>query len=357
MLAGALCGAALGMVVSSLIIFIVLPLMTIFRDDPWRARFRTMLIATAAGVAVYVVTNPYVPLNLIYNRAVLRSNLGTSTAMYQVGGSGWMNGARLLAEGGTTLLTIFGLIGAALLATHARRSRRKTAAEKDSALMAPRLYAAALLAAPAAVVICQFIALGADKPGEYGRFGLLPDVTLALFAVAAVATNVRDAYARRFCYILLVVATALPGASYLAHFVADSRHPTARLLAARQLRGLNSAGATALAIVAEPAPYSLPPVDLFRWKITLLPKHLQAPLRADDDQVIVRAVDEIPAGVPDGFQRISLPGPWLVGRFPARISWAAKPIEILSKKNAVPVKMSGESDAATSATEGESARP
>ncbi len=70
-----------------------------------------------------------------------------------------------------------------------------------------------------------------------------------------------------------------------------------------ELRRLADAGATTLAIDAEPAPYTLPPVDLFRWKIVLLPRDSAMQVDAD---VRIDPVDQI--GAP--------------------ISWAEKPFRI-----------------------------
>jgi len=61
-------------------------------------------------------------------------------------------------------------------------------------------------------------------------------------------------------------------------------------------------------IFAEPAPYSLPPVDLFGWKILLFPKDVSK--EAGGGYLIVRQVDP--------------PGLWLS----TPISWADKQFEV-----------------------------
>jgi hypothetical protein len=326
LIAGSLCGAALGMVVSSLIIFVILPLMTLWRRESWAARARTALAAGAVGGLVYVLTNPYVPYNLLFNRAVLRSNLGTSTAMYEVSGgaNGFLNGLSLIVEGMSPLLAIGGIVGVFVLASRGYRSIRRPPAPSP-VLPAPHVWW--LLGVPALIVFIQFIALGAGKPGEYGRFALLPDTALCIAAVAGVSQLARRPSVRMAALALLLVTTGAMGATYVARFVADTADQTSRLALAQRLLDLNRTGHTTLAITAEPAPYSLPPVDLFEWRIELLPRG--APT-APADAVFVRAVDALPATPPPpGFDRLESPEHPLLRRFPSRISWAAKPSEVL----------------------------
>src|SRR5262249_26567367 len=127
-----------------------------------------------------------------------------------------------------------------------------------------------LLGVPAGIVALQFIALAAGKPGGYGRFALLPAALLCLKVIIFpwIATAGRS----RAAYCLIVLLAAIPfGSIYLAHFVADSREPTTRILVAEWLR--RDSGS--LALVAEPAPYDMPPVDLWRWRLQLLPRDMQ----------------------------------------------------------------------------------
>ena len=97
MLTGALCGAAFGMVISCLVVFAVILIMALLRDDPWPRRINVMFGATMIGFAVYFVTNPYVLINAIVAPEILRSNLSNSTAMYGKRGlGGSANAMRLL---------------------------------------------------------------------------------------------------------------------------------------------------------------------------------------------------------------------------------------------------------------------
>ena len=119
----------------------------------------------------------------------------------------------------------------------------------------------------------QFVALAAGKPGEYGRFSVLPDIALAVAAAVAIRRYVAQAPLRLVLLAGFLVATAFSGYAYLAGFVRDSARETSRMQAAGVLQKYCDHGARALGIQAEPAPYTLPPVNLFRWRILLLPEN------------------------------------------------------------------------------------
>src|SRR5678816_51391 len=174
--AGALCGAAFGMVLSTLPVFVILPLMALLRcRATWRDRIVVTLTAGLIGIDVYFLTNPYVLLHLIGRDPVLWSNLGNSTAMYSAGGStgAALNAAMLIGEGTSFLLAAAGLVGAILLGARAVRVRKELAPDEVG-----RRATGLLLAAPALLVAIQFVALAAGKPAEYGRFAILPDTLL-----------------------------------------------------------------------------------------------------------------------------------------------------------------------------------
>ena len=79
-----------------------------------------------------------------------------------------------------------------------------------------------LLVVPAAIVVVQLAALGAGKPGEFGRFAILPAIALAVAANSAVAIWIRSTTARAGLTLLLVALTATPGWFYLRGFIKDS---------------------------------------------------------------------------------------------------------------------------------------
>ena len=167
-------------------------------------------------------------------------------------------------------------------------------------------HATWLIAVPAAVVIAQFVALAAGKPAEYARFALLPDTALCIAAVAAGWLFTTKLPLRGLAMVAMVTAVFPRGAIYLAYFIADTSAPTERIKYAEQLRSYSKGGFKRMALVAEPAPYVMPPVDLWQWELVLLPRDGGAP--APDD-VMVRVIDHGP-------------------RAAAPISWAAKPFEI-----------------------------
>jgi hypothetical protein len=141
LLTGALCGAATGMILSCYPIFLILPMMVILRRSAERGRavrgrtfplsrysggglgWGPLTLSLIAGIGVYCVTNPYVPINLVCNREVLRSNLGTSAAMYHAGVSlsSLRNAGLLIINGAGALTAIGGAIGAVFLGRRALR--------------------------------------------------------------------------------------------------------------------------------------------------------------------------------------------------------------------------------------------
>ncbi|HLL91239.1 MAG TPA: glycosyltransferase family 39 protein [Tepidisphaeraceae bacterium] len=291
---GALCGAAFGMVLSSLPIFAVVPLAALYRRATWGRWFGDVALALLVGAGLYAITNPYVWINAVRNPAVLQSNLGTSTAMYAVGRwyDGVANAASLIVEGASPPAAALGL--AAAVAWGVRRPRGT----------------GWLLAVPALLVATQAAAVGAGKPGEFGRFMILTDVALGVAAAVAVA-RLRSARPRVAAGIALTALVAVYGGAYLAALVADTRPTNTRLLAAKSLAQLRSPTTDAIQLYAEPAPYATPPLDLWRWTLLLAPPGTDVPLPEAD--VTLRAVD-VP---PDGTR-------WP----PTRITWADKPFDV-----------------------------
>jgi hypothetical protein len=329
----AACGAAFGMVLSAWPIFIVLPLMTLLRPHTWIERLVLTAGGIALGVVCYLFTNPYILINLFINQAVLRSNFGNSLAMYEIGrwGEGFVNAALLMAEGTSPFVAVVGVAAlAALLVRRRRRAARwggETRRDEPAVLSSPSA-AAWLLAAPAILIFVQFTALAAGKPGEYGRFAVYPDIALAIAAVTAVHALL-SARSRGVIFSLLVISSAVFGWSYLARFRSDASDHSSRLAYAQVLDHLAAQGADTLGLGAEPAPYNLPPVDLFRWRLLLVP---EVPSGNEFPDFLIR---------PLGVRRFSAAwtsiyrgvGPEsLRDSDPAAISWAGKYFEILARE-------------------------
>lgn len=336
---GILCGASFGMVLSCWPVFVVIPLMTLLRRMAWSRRVTHMLIASAIGILTYFTTNPYVLINLFVNPDVLRSNIGNTLAMFPRHGlmEGVGNVGRLVAEGTSMLPAEIGLLGVivlCVLAVFVRRDATERPGCEDAIESAP-LW---LLLAPATILFVQFAAAGADKPGEYGRFAIFPDIALVIGAAVLVSRLRTGRWAMRGLFaVVLVIATGQQGYSYVKHFIIDARTGGTRMCCAGRLAELNARfGPLTIATPAEPAPYCMPPLDVIGNKLYLLP-HGASPagpaVRAD---VIVAAVDEVDSGPISAWTvdyKPEFPGTAGSGLRPARISWADKPFVLSVRRD------------------------
>ncbi|HEY7089396.1 MAG TPA: hypothetical protein VH518_14965, partial [Tepidisphaeraceae bacterium] len=319
-LSGILCGMAAGMIISNVVVFVMLPVMVMMRPMSWSRRFAVVVCAAATGIVVYFATNPYVLVHLIGDRAVLQSNLANSTAMYQFGrlGEGLINAGKLLIEGATPLAVIIGILGAVLVA---RRSDN------------PPASSLRVLLAVAGLVLVQFVLLAAGKPGEYGRFAILPAIVLALSSATLIGRAPIRPFEKVESLGLLVLLTILPSLIYLYGFVRDSGPEPRRLADAVVIEQLHQMGATTLGVDREPAPYRLPPVDLFDWTIILLPQSFDLDSGLAPVDVIVRPVDDIKNTPRERGAYQLASEKRFEDLFPARISWANKPMEIWVRKD------------------------
>jgi hypothetical protein len=320
--AAALCGAAAGMVLSAALVVVIIPVMVMLCEMPWKRRATVMLGGGAVALLVWCITNPYVPINLFANRAVLRSNFANTAAMYQAGrwGEGLINAIALMREGTSLGLLLLGSV--AVIALGIRAATRWRAGRGISPV-------GPLLAAPVVLIVIQFIALAAGKPGEYGRFALLPGIAIGMAAACAVVIFSRRIVERILVIAVIIVITAIPSSFYLLGFIKDSSDRPTRIEDAAWLAILHEAGARTMGLYAEPAPYSLPPVNLLGWRLVLLPRGFDLARDATDVDVIVRPVDVLePNGASAGdFTRASTVNPF-ADAWPTRISWAAKPFEV-----------------------------
>jgi hypothetical protein len=300
-LAGILCGSAFGMVLTGIVSFAVLPVMTMLRPMSWGSRFKITAAAAGIGLIVFIVTNPYLPMNLVFHHGVVKSNVGNYGNFYRPRFSiaGLQNGVKLLGEGTSFLLAVTAVLGIVFLAMKPGAARLGW-----------------LLAAPALLIAGQFFLLAHDQPAEYGRFALTLDIILAIAAACAIGSIPRG---RTMIAMVIVLFTGLGGFRYLVNFIADTTNISSRSLAMRTLMGLKNS-ADVLVVSAEPAPYCLPPVDLFGWKIVLLPRGADANQgNLGANVVSIKAVDtpEPDADYPT----------WMT----APISWANKPFDIVKR--------------------------
>jgi hypothetical protein len=253
-IAGALCGASFGMVLSGLLAFAILFAMVFLRRGDSQRRMPALALAMSLGVFAYVITNPYVIINIIARPQRFQSNFQNSTNMYATTAGGVSTALRLIMEGTSPLLAFVGVCGIFFL-WRERLGR--------------------LLIAPAALVTMMFIMLAAGKPPEYARFALPIDVTLLIAAFTALG-RARHHWPRIAMAAIVLIATVVCAAPYWVGFVRDCRPVTSRLDMARQL-----VSREVLRVHAEPAPYNMPPIDLFRTRLELVPLHQAADVAVD----------------------------------------------------------------------------
>jgi len=321
------CGASLGMVLSALPIFVVIPVAEWVRQRQARSchAVRRIMLGVVIGAAVYAATNPYVPINLFVNRDVLASNLGNSTAMYEMGrlGAGIRRMIALTVEGATLPVVILGTVGLTALAARSVKRDSQTA----------------VLMAPVVLFFGQFVLIGAGKPAEYGRFGLFVDIVLAVGAAYALTRPWPGRLVKRGAFdwvpaAAVVVWMGFLGGRYLYNFARDASLTNTRLAAAETLFGSNDP----IGVLADPAPYSLPPIDFARREVWLFDSSYQWREALQSGSAAGRAVPHVLISPRDGgesghWEKVAAgPEPTerasrgYVSRFLTRISWANKPI-------------------------------
>jgi hypothetical protein len=199
-------------------------------------------------------------INIFVNRAVLRSNFGNSLAMYEVSrvGQGFRNVLALTIEGATLPILVLGVIG--LIAAIIR---------KNTTIIP--------LAVSAAVFFVQFVLIGADKPAEYGRFGVFANTALAIGTACLVARrwNRLRGVLSVAPVILVVLWVGFAGMAYLANFRIDAVRKGSRIRIAELARSASSPDDSRpvalgnLAVFGEPAPYCCPPLDFATAQVRL----------------------------------------------------------------------------------------
>ncbi len=261
------CGAAVGMVLSSWPICVLIPLTAAFQYQSSNCEDRSVVylarktvVGGLAAVAVYFVTNPYVLINFLTNREVLRSNFGNSLAMYEISriGEGFVRVLELTVEGATLPVVLLGVIALTIGLASFRRSK-----------------AFWLLAVPAVFFFIQFVLIGAGKPAEYGRFGIFTNSALVIGVGSLVSAlgRTRAWGFRMLPPLTLIIWTGLWGLFYLKNFRTDSTDNNSRLVLARDIESgyYGPVDDFTVALLAEPAPYSCPPLRFDSRKVWLLP--------------------------------------------------------------------------------------
>jgi len=306
---GVLCGAAFGMVLSALWAFVVIPVMVLLTPDlrPTR-RLSVIVLCTLVGILTYAATNPYVLINAITHPEVLRSNVGNSSAMYAVGR--WTEGAihagALLMEAAGPGVTLGAAVVGLIALARSRWRGLKSWLKSDHAV-------GLLLFAVCACVMIQFIALAAGKPGEYARFAIVPSAGLVVCVMVGIHRLARSPRAWLASLSLVTVPTLGSGMFYLTAFVVtstpvDTRRFPLVALEAHRATARAEGRAVVVGLLAEPAPYNTPPLNLFEDRIVLLPSTGASP----DVDVVIRVAERV----------------WPFSIVDTPISWAVKPIVV-----------------------------
>jgi hypothetical protein len=292
------CGACVAMVLSGLAAVVILPVMSVLRRDKTGRFLAVCVLGALLAAAIYFAANPYVAIHLAGDRTVLNSNLANSRAMYppsfNIG-----HAIALAAIGMSWPLAIIGALAVVVLLV-----RRAPSAQRLGWLVA----------VPAAIILIEFAIFADEKPGEYARFAIFADAGLVLAAFFALARFDGPVAVRVIAGLVLVAIAAVHSTAYERGFFADSTEDNSRLAAARQIDALLPVGSgiSNLYITAEPAPYNLPPVNLFRWKIILLPKGDESATGLGPG-VLVKPVNSTPVFDPQS----------------SPISWAGKTFDVV----------------------------
>jgi hypothetical protein len=178
--------------------------------------------------------------------------------MYEIAriGEGLVRVLELTIEGATFPVLVLGVI--ALVVALCRRARPG----RDG------LTVILVLAVPATVFFLQFVAIGAGKPAEYGRFGVFTNTALAIAAACLLVrrwTRLRE-IVNWIPATFVVLWVALPGMLYLRGFHVDAGWSGSRMQLAVYL-GEWSAPEPMIGVAAEPAPYCCPPLNFSRTEV------------------------------------------------------------------------------------------
>jgi hypothetical protein len=256
LLMGLQAGYAFGLVLTGSVAALLWPALCLACSPQQRRRALCHLaLAGAVALGVYILTNPYVPYNWLANRGALASNITNSTAMYRGQMARALDGAAdvayLLYEG-AGILPIIGLVGLALLW---------------------RRYPAATLLASAAGVgmLLLGVLLGAGKPAEFARFLILPVLLLCIAAACWLRCWTRRPFLRALFVVAILLGSVARGSLYARAFFIDAYSASETRHAAADFLRSTLRPEDSVAIIQEPAPYAVPPLDFTRRRIVLLP--------------------------------------------------------------------------------------
>lgn len=277
-----------------------------------------LFLGIGIALILFAVLNPYLILNVLMGNAAPSSNLLNSISMYRHQlshvGAGLLRTFALQHEAAGWLLPAVGLVGLASIVLMKLRP------------------ASAVLAAAAGMLILSGL-LAAGKPAEFARFLLLPTVAISLGAAVGLGLLWRlQPWIAGSSLLLILLTTGT--IRYVCSFWTDMRGEHESRRSAAQWLVANFAESDSLAVLQEPAPYSVPPVDFHRRSVALLPR--QEPASLDPDGLpdwLVFTADDGYVHAADWWQAHYS----LVKQFPAtsrfsRICWADKPVWIYRRQ-------------------------
>jgi hypothetical protein len=283
-----------------------------------RKNLRNLALAGMIALLVYAATNPFVIRNALAAPESLKSNLSNSTDMYagqqRRAFDGLLRCLELLPECASVVTVCLGAL--CLIAFIVLRKRGVLVAA----------------AAPLAMFIVA-MGLAAGKPAEFGRFLLLPALLLCITSALAmgVISSRRPAAA-----VFIIGAAVFSGKApaYLAAFVNDVRTRTETRHLAAEYLAAQPESADAVAVIQEPAPYAVPPLDFAHTRVKLLPPQRPATVAKDELPLyLVFTADDARAHASAWWRDYYAPAAQFgnLAR-PARITWADKPVFVFSRK-------------------------
>ncbi len=264
---GVLAGLAFGAVLTALPAALIPITAAILRRERRTARAAIALVLFAA---TYAVTNPYVVHHAIFDRRLLVGQLSNTTAMYGTFSVTSPTQFENFESSLRILLDVMPLMAFAGLFVGAVQTVRSVM-ERRSAAGAGLLWSRVFLPT-ATLALAAFFFMANGKPGEAARFGLIV-IPLALLGPLSLVESVhrRERNAARVLIGAFVVLNVWSTVGELGHFLrADSRigRDFSREGTADQIA---KDSPTELVLVAEPAPYNTPPIDLWRTRLLMDP--------------------------------------------------------------------------------------
>jgi hypothetical protein len=241
----ALCaGAAAGLVLTGAMAMVVPLAAAMMRKE---SRVLRSLLGIVCGVALFVMTNPFVVYNAIAAPELLSSNIGNTRAMYHIGWQGVGRSIYYLYEG-AGLVAFFALVVLVLWGV------RKRAGETFGAELK-------LLIVVGMVTLVPYMLLSNGKSMEYVRFAIVPVVALCVVLAARFSPP-------RGARVMVVAAAASAIVIFfaLADAMNNREKATSSWLSQRK----------SVSVYFEPAPWSMPAADIFEKQIWLLPRSMQS---------------------------------------------------------------------------------